>query len=358
MRVASVPSGHVYVRHLGPPSESDHVTRLADPPSRSRAAGAPWWPPAMLDPAWITAQSDEFDVFHVHFGFDALSPEELSLIAQTLRRHGKPLIYTVHDLRNPHHDDRRAHDAALDVLVPAADRLITLTPGAAREIEQRWGRTAEVIPHPHVVDLERLEAPRSRRRGRRGARPVVGIHLKSLRANMNPLPVLRILFHEVPARGAELRIDVHTDVVTPGMPSFDADVANLLRAYEECRGVEVHVHDFFSDDELWAYLEGLDLSVLPYRFGTHSGWLEACFDLGTRVLAPRVGYYHEQQPGVLGYDIDDAGEPDPADIRAALDGLEPVVPWRADAAARRNQRAAIARAHADLYRTTLMQVAR
>lgn len=358
MRVASVPSGHVYVRHLGPPGESDHIVRLADPPSGRRAVGAPWWPPAMLDPAWISAQADEFDVFHVHFGFDALSPADLSLITQALRRHGKPLIYTVHDLRNPHHEDRRAHDAALDVLVPAADRLITLTPGAAREIGERWGRTAEVIPHPHVVDLERLEASRSTRGRRRGALPVVGIHLKSLRANMNPLPVLRVLLDEVPARGAELRIDVHTDVVTPGMPNFDADVADVLRAADERRGVGVHVHDFFSDDELWAYFEGLDLSVLPYRFGTHSGWLEACFDFGTRVLAPRLGYYHEQQSGVLGYDVDEAGEPDPADIRAALDGLEPGVPWRADADARRRQRASIARAHADVYGASPTLVAR
>ena len=37
-------------------------------------------------------------------------------------------------------------------------------------------------------------------------------------------------------------------------------------------------------------------SVLPYRFGTHSGWLEACYDLGTAVVAPTCGFYAEQQP--------------------------------------------------------------
>ena len=49
------------------------------------------------------------------------------------------------------------------------------------------------------------------------------------------------------------------------------------------------MHDFFPDADLWDYLEGLDVSVLPYRFGTHSGWLEACYDLGTPVLAPTAG---------------------------------------------------------------------
>ena len=38
--------------------------------------------------------------------------------------------------------------------------------------------------------------------------------------------------------------------------------------------------------------------MLPYRFGTHSGWLEACYDLGTAVVAPSCGFYAEQQPCV------------------------------------------------------------
>ena len=35
--------------------------------------------------------------------------------------------------------------------------------------------------------------------------------------------------------------------------------------------------------------------MLPYRFGTHSGWLEACFDLGTAVIAPSCGFYGQQR---------------------------------------------------------------
>ena len=63
------------------------------------------------------------------------------------------------------------------------------------------------------------------------------------------------------------------------------------------------MHDYFSDEDLWAYLASLDLSVLPYTFGTHSGWLEACRDLQTTVLAPSCGYYAEQGP-VLSYTND------------------------------------------------------
>jgi hypothetical protein len=60
-------------------------------------------------------------------------------------------------------------------------------------------------------------------------------------------------------------------------------VAAALAA--SCPEADVRVHAPFSDEELWDRPEGLDHSVLPYRFGTRSGWL-ACHDLGTAVLAP------------------------------------------------------------------------
>lgn len=304
----------------------------------------------MLDPGWIDAHADDFDVFHVHFGFDALEPADLERIVDSLRRLGKPLVYTVHDLRNPHHVDRSAHDDALDVLVPAADELITLTPGAAAEVTARWDRRAVVLPHPHVTDRSWLVRPRPER-----DRPRVGLHLKSLRANLDPLPMLAILAEEAPGRGYELVVDVHTDVVVPGMRNYDAEVADVLADIERRPGVRVHVHDFYSDDELWHYLAGLDLSVLPYRFGTHSGWLEACHDLGTRVLAPRTGYYHEQHDGVLGYDR--AGDaPAREDVGLALDAALDPAPWRAGAAERFAQRADLAAAHRATYESAIAAV--
>ena len=106
-------------------------------------------------------------------------------------------MYTVHDLRNPHHRDRAEHDAQLDVIIPAADAVITLTDGAAYEIKRRWARRAIVLSHPHVVDFEtmrgiqhaRLDGQRDRaRHDDAGYR--IGLHLKSLRANMNAVPVI------------------------------------------------------------------------------------------------------------------------------------------------------------------------
>lgn len=297
----------------------------------------------MLQPGWVEEHAGDFDVFHIHFGFDALAPADLHAMVEALRRHGKPLAYTVHDLRNPHQPDRAVHDAALDVLIPAADALVTLTPGAAEEIERRWGRRAHVIPHPHVVETQDFDALRPRH-----DRPRIGLHLKSLRANMNPLPVLRVLAAESAARNMQFVVDVHTDVVTPTMANHHPGVVEMLQRLEAEFGTHIHVHDYYTDQELWAYFRGLDLSVLPYRFGTHSGWLEACFDLGTRVLAPRIGHYHDQHDGVLGYRLD-GDEPVIEDIQDALESIGDAEPWRAEKAARLEQRRSIAEAHERLY---------
>ena len=182
IRVASVPSGHVYVRHLAADG-GDGVERLPDPRPGTNIPDAQWWPPRMLESAWVHEHAGEFDLMHVHFGFDASSPEGLADLVAALREESKPLVLTVHDLRNPHHLEPGLHDAQLGVLVAAADALVTLTPGAAAEIRRRWGREAKVLPHPHVVEEPTLSRPRPRHDGF-----VIGVHAKSLRASMDPLP--------------------------------------------------------------------------------------------------------------------------------------------------------------------------
>ncbi|MDB5325238.1 MAG: glycosyltransferase family 1 protein, partial [Phycisphaerales bacterium] len=251
VRVASVPAGHVYVRHLAGVDGNDRVLRLPDPRVEGRAIASQWWPPAMLELAWVADHLDDFDVFHIHFGFDAKDPAQLSALVAMLRAAGKPLVYTVHDLRNPHQADPKPHSDHLDVLIPAADAVVTLTPGAARHIERRWGRRVTVLPHPHVVDIARL------RRGRRRSKGpfVVGLHAKSLRASMDPLAVLRILTQTL--RGlpdSVLRVDVHHDVMDPQGANHDFQLVQFLQASAAAGELSLCVHDYFSDEHLWSYL--------------------------------------------------------------------------------------------------------
>ena len=348
--VASVPAGHVYVRHLEAPGGPGRVVRLPDPPVSGTPA-AQWWPPAMLEPEWVHAHADEFDVMHVHFGFDHQPPDTLRRLTDALRAHRKPLVLTVHDLRNPHHGEPELHDAQLGALISAAAAIVTLTPGAAAEIRCRWGRDAHVLPHPHVV-----EEPTLSRRRRHHEGFVIGVHVKSLRANMDPLPVIESIVTDLPRMpGASLRVDAHTDVMRHQGGHHAQRVAAGLARLEAAGLVDLHVHDYFTDAELWDYLSSLDVSVLPYRFGTHSGWLEACFDLGTTVLAPDCGYYSEQRPCVT-YAVPGTAKPSrevPTLSAAILGVFEQRPTWRADPAARQAERVALAKAHEAIYAAAL-----
>ncbi|KOS54810.1 hypothetical protein [Rhodococcus rhodochrous] len=350
IRVASVPASHVYVRHLAGPHGDDEVVRLPDPvPDDGRKVPGGWWPPLMLEPGWIAANHTEFDVFHIHFGFDAIEPEALQDVVAELADHDIPLVYTVHDLRNPHHPTPGVHNKQLDVLIPAATELITLTEGAAGRIEALWGRTPTVLPHPHVV-----EQPWFARANRSPDEPfVVGVHAKSLRANMDVFPVLDTLSHTVrDLPGAQLRIDVHDEIFDPDNHWYAPEAGARILAFGDRPGVDVRVHKYFSDDELWEYLSSLSVSVLPYRFGTHSGWLEACHDLGTAVIAPSCGFYHQQRPcQVFTYD-EQSFDPDSlADSVRALyhSGRRPHSDW----AQRMFERRFLSQAHHAIYERAL-----
>jgi hypothetical protein len=333
--IASVPAGHSYVRNISDLRPEPGFRVLPDPPVPGAPEGR-WWPHRMLEPSWLHAHHRRFDLLHLHFGYEHLSVEELRAVVEALRAHEKPLVLTVHDLRNPHQADPGPHRDALDLLVPAADAVITLTPGAAARIAAVWGRTATVIPHPHVVDSARVcrVAPRDRRDAF-----VVGVHAKSMRANCDAVAVAEQLARTVSTLpGARLVVHAHDD-------------DGGRRAAEELRGrgVPVTVRSPFSDDELFDYLESLDVSVLPHRFGTHSGWLEACHDLGTTVLAPDCGFYQEQAPCLRYHRTETALNHQSLDdaLRRAFTQRPR---WRADPRRRAADRATIADAHGSLYR--------
>ncbi|WP_410599755.1 glycosyltransferase [Amycolatopsis sp. lyj-90] len=338
LAVASVPAGHSYVRHTSDRTTAQDFRVLPDPPVPGAPSGQ-WWPHRMLEPSWLRARHRRFDLLHLHFGYEHRTPDELRELVGTLRARGKPLVLTVHDLRNPHQADPAPHRAALDVLVPSADAVITLSRGAADRITAIWGRPVEVIPHPHVVDPERMR----RVAGRGGENPfVIGVHAKSMRANCDAIAIAEQLAETVSSLpGAELSVLAHDD-------------AHGLRAADELRrrGVAVQVRPPFSDAELFDYLESLDVSVLPHRFGTHSGWLEACYDLGTTVLAPDFGFYREQAPCLL-YSRTETSL-DPLSLDAAVRQAYTERPrWRADPGLRETGRIAIARAHFDVYRAVV-----
>src|ERR1700712_5770482 len=179
IRLVSVPAAEPYV----------DAVRPAGAIGVPSVGAAGFWP----DAAWLVENAAGVDVLHVHAGRVTLPAEPLACWAETLRRLDIPLVVTVHQLRDPASPLSGAHEAALDVLLATAEVVFTLTPGAADEIADRYGRTAIVVAHPSVVaphpeggagpgpagagrplgrGIGRGPATGSRlRRGRAGARP-------------------------------------------------------------------------------------------------------------------------------------------------------------------------------------------
>lgn len=344
LRVASVPATHVYVRRLAHPA----VVRLQDP------SGDDHRTPCFLDPAWWASTETLPDLLHVHFGFEYYDPAQLARLVDVLRARRVPLVYTVHDLRNPNHPTPELQDAGLDVLVPAADRLVTLTGWAAARIRERWDRRATVLPHPHVVELDRPVRPPAHRSDDTYR---LGIHFKSLRPNMVRTPLLDAAAAVARAR-SDLRLEVHLhcDVVSPHGDNHDPDLVGRACDLADEGLVDLAVHPYLSHDDLVALVERCDGYVLPYRFGTHSGLLELCRDLGTAVIAPSGGGYADQGASHVFSSDGDAGF-DAASFRAAVvDAVEAGPASPPSRRERERQRVAIADAYVRVYREALASV--
>ncbi|GAA3323203.1 glycosyltransferase [Paeniglutamicibacter sulfureus] len=357
VRVASIPHDQIYIRHLeAVDSSGAEVFRLPDPPpvDGMRSAQSGWWPPAMLSADWVRANHDSFDLMHIHFGFDAADPAHLRELVAELRHFGKPLVYTVHDLVNPHQPDPAAHVELLDVLIPHADKLITLTAGAAREIRRRWGAEAQVLPHPHVVDfgtMDRIRAARRRKAaiGNKDGMKRIGVHLKGLRPNMDTaiLDPLARAVARLPS--AVLQVNIHSQPLDPASDEYRPALAGKLHDGANLGLWELRSHEYFSEPELFDYLASLDACVLPYRFGTHSGWLEAAIDVGTPVVAPDCGHYADQDPSVGRFRTTPTGADEESLLNAIREVLRAEDLPGLDAEGRRRQRLEIARAHRELY---------
>lgn len=285
LRVASVPAAHPYVTHLE--LEAAGVNVLADPPPPGSVDGR-WWPPVMLGSSWISAHADAFDLMHLHFGSEALSTDELINVLDALRSVRRPLVFTVHDICHPQLSDQRRYDEHLALLMARAHEILTLTRGAANEIMRRWGRRADVVPHPHMYGLA-TPFPQTARHDQ----PVVGVDLRDLRPNIDALGTICTLIaavRQLRSGGDEIRIRV-------GLRDRVRDAATRERLRMLCAPfvwVELIEGPRPGDADLARSLCELDATVLPYRHGTHSGWLELSWDLAVPIIAPAIGQFADQ----------------------------------------------------------------
>jgi hypothetical protein len=320
LRVASVPAAHPYVIELKLPRAG--IELLGDPQPPGAPAGR-WWPPVMLDAEWISRHAESFDVLHVHFGTESLSTTALSNVLDALEQAGRPLVYTVHDLENPQLAEQRLHLEHLDLLITRAAELITLTRGAAAEIARRWDRASTVISHPRMLRADTgIPWPAGTRpAGSASASALrVGLHLRDLRPSIDGAGAAAGLagaVRRLRARG----IDARASIAVFERVRDPAQAERIKAIVGAAAHVDLVCGPRLSDAALVADLARLDVSVLSYRYGTHSGWAELCWDLGLPIVGTPIGYVAEQhdEPGWFS-----ACDPaDPASLAEALSFQRP-----------------------------------
>ena len=256
VRVAHSPSHHPFVQAIDP------AAVVVDDP----------WSPDELRDASVGA-------VHVHFGFEHLSPTELTDRVHRVRSHGVRLVHTVHDVDNPHLTDQRPHHLRTAALVRLADAVTTLTASAADDVERRWGRRPLVIPHPPLA----ATGPRAATSARRCAL----LWLGTVRPNLDVDATIEFLS----------AVDVDVEVVV--REDAAERVPGALRRAASASNAHGHRRSFTirrrpTDAELEDLVASSEVLILPYAWGTHSGLVELATDLGVPCVTTDTGSRGDQ----------------------------------------------------------------
>lgn len=276
-------------RVLSYPPVHDYVDRLHDHAAELVHRDEPWPRlPRFYDPVWVSDRAgSDWDVAHLHFTWEQHDLATVAAVLDAHRAAGVPIVWTAHDVRNPHTEDAERDRPYLELLAERADEVLTLTRGAAREVERRFGRPATVIPHGPILEPGAAETVRGAVRPTSGSpRLRVLVHAKSLRANLDLDAVLeasrRLADRGVPI---DVTVTVHRDEV---------DVTRLRD--RAGAGAAIVPQSRLSLDELARQIASVDVLLLPYRWGTHSGMVELATDVATFPVVSDVGHLAEQAP--------------------------------------------------------------
>jgi hypothetical protein len=316
-----------------PPEGADPYVDAVVPPEAVRV-GSPISPSPWLDVAHLDAHAAEVDVLHLHSGDGEAAAVAGQCWAETVRRLGLPLVVTVHRVPPPGRTARNPvearYEAHLEAVLATAEVVLTLTPGAADEIADRFGRTAIVVAHPSAA----VPDP-----GSGAERGLVGLRLGAPAAGVpDAWALVRAALSGAVSGGGRLRV----------LTDDERHVGRAVRELAARGELELVVH---SRAELPAQLQQLHVAVLPEPPGTHSRDLEVCRDVGTLVVAPTCSWAAQQWSEVVSYGTDASGWLDPLSLTGAVDAaLTRPMQRPADRSWRAQQRAAVQQVHAAVYR--------
>lgn len=272
LRVVHLPFNVPYARKMKPPGVSivNGTSNVPDLASIEWAA----------DPA----SSMAYDICHLHF-FELTPAAVLRDCVLRCKANGKPVLVTLHDIVPIHGCNPDEYREKIRVLATEADALVTLTSGAAREVQRNVASLPAIIELPLGYVVEPSHEQWSSVNACRS--PVRFAAFGSLRRNRR-IDLLVQAFHRLPAGiDAVLRLLVRPIRTTTALDLDD------IRRYE-CPRVSVRIQSEISDEEVIEFVADSDVLVLPYEWVCHSGQLELAFDMAVGVVAPTSGHLQEQ----------------------------------------------------------------
>jgi glycosyltransferase involved in cell wall biosynthesis len=241
---------------------------------------------------WIESQAslEFFDILHVQ----SLELTSLMSIEKALERcqaERKGIVITIHELEPLFPDERKDFADRVRLACRFASGIVTLTKRAGEEIAARFGvdpSRIEIVPHGAVLPLSHSLWNAKVRKNWRFTMGMFG----GFRPNRSFLTAAINALYGLDSA------DVSVQILSRGLnpievgPTTEAwQVASLASSDKR---LALRLLPFPSDDEIANFVHSLDVLVLPYLFGTHSGQLELAMDMGVPAIVPDIGCDAEQ----------------------------------------------------------------
>ena len=240
--------------------------------------------------SWIANQYDQqfwdsFDICHIHFGFEFEAIEVVEHALKLLSMHGKIIVFTLHEFSSVHGVTVDQYSRYIDLVLRYSVRVITLTEGARRILDERFSRRdVVVIPHGKVANVAFSQGGATR-----SGEPRI-LMCGALRSNREMAATFVNL-----VLASDNLYQVHL-VTRPFTTDQLRDDQTLQVAISLHRGQHSQVRTVMplSDEDVVRLFLSYDALILPYREAGHSGQLELAFDCGFPVIASDVGFLPEQ----------------------------------------------------------------
>jgi hypothetical protein len=290
LRVAHLPATTPYARKLAPAGIS--VANRADEASEL--------PIDLTFAALADGGSADFEILHVH-SVEFASEAEISRAVEGCRARRQGFVATVHDLSPAYESPDSSFETKVDLVCTQASSVITLTTGAAERLRRtfagrRWLERVTVIPHGWVIPAGSVQ-----HHARAADQPVRYGLLGVFRPNRDVWTAIVNWYYAL--QGEQATLTLFTRAFEPRRLHDPALRAAEILEFAHARQprVRIVVRPHPTDADVASFMREIDVLLLPYTSGSHSGQLELAFDAGVLPLTADVGLLREQAADAAPY---------------------------------------------------------